>query len=205
MSTLTAVTENLESLTKDSVTFITPHTLTHLEYKMLPEKALRKNKDFKVDLIVTLFDKVTKRILTYFKEKDSDTTFSVCLHRDVHQDYVNNEHLLDVLAYNVADCLRSKFHMDLYEVKDIIRDKLIGHNYALYVDKKTNGGKLPDLKVCFTLGVSSEEISKSSNFDESNYSWLDIDVIKDMASRIETDNSSDMVLTAICGLYYQGL
>lgn len=203
MSTLTAVTENLESLTKDSVTFITPHTLTHLEYKMLPEKTLRKNKDFKVDLVITLFDKVSKRILTYFKEDGDVTTFSICLHRDVQRNYVDKDHLLDVLSYSVADCLRSKFHMKLDEVTDIIKHKLTDYNYGLYVNKKTSGKELPDIKVCFTLGVSSEEVSESSNFDESNYSWLDLSVIKDMASRIGTDNSSDMVLTAMCSLYQE--
>jgi hypothetical protein len=103
---------------------------------------------------------------------------------------VNNNDLTFLITHNVTKDLNDRYGIPHSAIERVITDKLESFNYGLYVDKKKSKNESIDLILALTLSVDMAQVSDSQNYDSSTHSWLSMDALGDIRSRVHFDHDT---------------
>lgn len=199
MTILTIPSKSVDFANKTGTTFISPAKLFDFNYRMTPKNDLHKLKDIRVSLSLTLFDKVSNKILTIFEDKP-EPKVSICLTRNIHHNLVNKDHLFELLTYNAVRELFERFKLTVEGLEDVILQKLKDQNHSFYIDRKRVDKSLPTLTIGMMLGVCDKTASLIEESNRETNHWLDFDVLRELKERIGMDDDTVVVLMAASAL-----
>ena len=189
MPTLTTSDKRLQKVKNNDLHFLMPDSLKYLEFKLVHKNKMVRNKHFKLSIVTTLFDKVSQRVLAVFKDKP-EPMVTICFAKDIQHNLVSNDDLTFLITHNVTKDLNERYGIPHSSIEKVITDKLESLNYALYVDKKKSDNESIDLTLALTLPVDITQVSNSQNYDPSTHSWLSMDILDDIRSRIHFDHDT---------------
>jgi hypothetical protein len=189
MPTLTTSDKRLQEVKDNDLHFLMPDSLKYLEFKLVHKNKMVRNKHFKLSIVTTLFDKVSQRVLAVFKDKP-EPMVTICFAKDIKHNLVNNNDLTFLITHNVTKDLNDRYGIPHSAIERVITDKLENFNYALYVDKKKSKNESIDLILALTLSVDMAQVSDSQNYDSSTHSWLSMDTLGDIRSRVHFDHDT---------------
>jgi hypothetical protein len=115
---------------------------------------------------------------------------TICFAKDIKHNLVNNNDLTFLITHNVTKDLNDRYGIPHSAIERVIIDKLESFNYALYVDKKKSENESIDLTLALTLPVDITQVSDSQNYDSTTHSWLSMDVLDDIRSRMHFDHDT---------------
>jgi hypothetical protein len=189
MPTLTTSDKNLQKVKDNDLHFLMPDSLRYLEFKLVHKNKMVRNKHFKLSIVTTLFDKVSQRVLAVFKD-NPEPMVTICFAKDIQHNLVSNDDLTFLITHNVTKDLNERYGIPHSAIEKVITDKLESFNYALYVDKKKPNNESIDLTLALTLPVDISQVSSSQNYDPSTHSWLSMDILDDIRSRMHFDHDT---------------
>jgi len=131
--------------------------------------------------------------LAVFKDKP-EPMVTICFAKDIQHNLVSNDDLTFLITHNVTKDLNDRYGIPHSVIEKVITDKLESFNYGLYVDKKKSKNESIELTLALTLPVDMAQVSDSQHYDPSTHSWLDIDILTDIRSRLHVDHDTAVFL-----------